>query len=133
MTLMTRQNFQNIRDTIIMPNDPLDMDIYLVDYSGVPINLIYNLTTADLKLNIVSKAGGWWQSVVDIDSAEYNPDGNIYIDILDAGKGHIRIRTDGGVLNILGGYNYTVQMKQPPDPDTAYKTIAKGSIEVFNR
>jgi hypothetical protein len=131
--LMTRQNFQNIRDTIIMANDPLDMDLFLVDYQGFPISLRSGFNTMNLRLSIVSMIGGWWQSVVDPDTAQYNPNGNIYIDVLDVDKSHIRIRTDGGVLNFQDGYNYTVQMKAPADPDSAYKTIARGFIEVFNR
>lgn len=131
--LMTRQNFQNIRDTIIMANDPLDMDLFLVDYQGFPINLRSGGSTVDVRLNIVSMIGGWHQSVVDPGSVQFNTNANIYVTIIDADKGYITIRTDGGVLNFLDGYNYTVQMKAPTDPDSAYKTIARGFIEVFNR
>lgn len=131
--LMTRQNFQNIRDTIIMANDPLDMYIYLIDYQGFPINLRSGGGTVDLRFSLVSMMGGWWQSVLSPGSAQYNPNANIYITVVDADKGYIRIQTDGEVLNFLDGYNYTVQMKMPSDPDSAFKTIARGFVEVFNR
>lgn len=131
--LMTRQNFQNIRDTIVMANDPLDMDLFLVDYQGFPMNLRSGGGTVDLRFSVVSMIGGWWQSVFNPGSVQYNTNANIYVEVLDADKGHVRISTDGGVLNFLDGYNYTVQMKAPSDPDSAFKTIARGFIEVFNR
>jgi hypothetical protein len=131
--LMTRQNFQNVRDTIIMAGDPLDMDLYLVDYQGFPLNLRSGGGTLDLRFSLVSMIGGWWQSVLSPGSVQYNPNSNIYITVLDADKGYVRIHTDGGVLNFLDGYNYTIQSKVPSDPDTEYKTIARGFVEVFNR
>lgn len=137
--LMTRQSFQNIRDTIIMANDPLDMDLFLVDYQGFPINLNETVPIGedprrfDLRFSVVSMIGGWWQSVILPGSAQASTEANIYITILDAAKGRIRLQTDGGVLNFLDGYNYTVQMKAQADPDSAYRTIARGFIEVFNR
>jgi hypothetical protein len=131
--LMTRQNFQNIRDTIIMANDPLDMDLFLVDYQGFPINLREDSGTVDLRFSIVSMIGGWWQSVILQGMMQASTNQNIYITIVDPDKGRIRLQTDGGVLNFLDGYNYTVQMKAQADPDSAYKTIARGFIEVFNR
>jgi hypothetical protein len=133
--LMTRQSFQNIRDTIIMADDPLDMDLFLVDYQGFPIDLrgVDTIGFVDLRLSIVSMVGGWWQSVVLSGAVPATTQQNIYITILDAANGRISIRTDGGVLNFLDGYNYTVQTKAILDPDSAYKTIARGFIEVFNR
>lgn len=133
--LMTRQNFQNIRDTIIIPGDPLDMDLFLTDYQGFPLDLRGEdgIGFQDLRFSIVSMIGGWWQSVFNPGSAQYNTNANIYIQILDGSKGYVRIYTDGGVLNFLDGYNYTIQIKSPADPDSAFKTIARGFIEVFNR
>lgn len=131
--LMTRQNFQNIRDTIIMANDPLDMDLFLVDYQGFPINLRETSGAVDLRFSIVSMIGGWWQSAVLQGMTQASTNQNIYVTIVDPDKGRIRLQTDGGVLNFLDGYNYTVQMKAQADPDSAYKTIARGFIEVFNR
>ena len=132
---MTRQNFQNIRDTIIMPNDPLDMDLVLIDYQGFPISLRAGAVSVDLRFTIVSQIGGWWQSVILTNGAMSigNPNDPIAIEITDPDKGAVTISTKGGVLNMLDGYNYTIQIKQPSDPDTAYKTIARGFIELFNR
>lgn len=132
---MTRQNFQNIRDTIIMPNDPLDMDLVLIDYQGFPISLRAGATSVDLRFTIVSQIGGWWQSVILTNGAMPigNPNDPIAIEITDPDKGAVTISTKGGVLNMLDGYNYTIQIKQPSEPDTAYKTIARGFIELFNR
>ena len=133
--VMTRQSFQNIRDTIIMPNDPLDMDLVLIDYQGFPINLRAGTTSADLRFSIVSQIGGWHYTVILKNGAlpvgaDNDP---IAIAITDPDKGAVTISTKGGVLNMLDGYNYTIQMKQPAEPDTAYRTIARGFIELFNR
>lgn len=131
--LMTRQSFQNIRDTMVMPNDPLDMDLFLVNYQGFPISLRFGGSTFDLRLNITSVIGGWRQSVTSPGSPTHNADSSVSIKILDADKGYIQIKIDGEVLNLLDGYNYVVQMKQPVDPESAFKTIARGFIEVFNQ
>lgn len=131
--LMTRQNFKNVRDTIIMSGDPLDMDLFLIDYQGFPINLRSGGGTLDLRFSVVSMIGGWWQSVGNPGSAQFNTNANIHVEVLDADKGRVRLTTDGGVLTFLDGYNYTLQIKAPTDPDFAFKTIARGFIEVFNR
>lgn len=133
--VMTRQNFLNTRDTIIMPNDPLDMDLVLIDYQGFPISLRAGATSVDMRFSIVSQIGGWWQSVILSNGVLPVGDVNdpIAITITDPDKGGVTISTLGGVLNMLDGYQYTIQMKQPGTPDTSYKTVARGFIELFNR
>jgi hypothetical protein len=88
----------------------------------------------NLRLTIVSQIGGWWQTAYNdplLMPATTLP--NISIVVTDPDKGAITIATSGGVLNMLDGYQYTVQMKQPTDNDAAYKTVARGFIELFNR
>jgi hypothetical protein len=130
---MTRQNFQNVRDTIIMPNDPLGMDLYLVDYQGVPIDLREENGTTDLKFTVVSRVGGWWQSTILYGETQEFVKASIGISIINPETGRIFLRSDSGVLNFLDGYNYTVQKKGQNAPNSAYRTVARGFIEVFNR
>jgi hypothetical protein len=131
--VMTRQSFLNTRDTIIQPNDPLDMDLVLIDYQGFPLNLRDGASVVALRFSLVSQIGGWWMSVVNSATPNYNPGMPCAITITDPDKGAVTITCEGQVLNMLDGYNYTIQKKMQADPDTAYKTVARGFIELFNR
>jgi hypothetical protein len=131
--VMTRQSYRNTRDTIIVPNDPLDMDLILVDYQGFPISLVDGSEIKDVRFTVSSMIGGWWASVTNLGSPTYNPQAQMEVIVGDAEKGHLTIKVLGDVLNILRGYLYRVEVKSKADPDTSYKTMATGRIELLNQ
>jgi len=129
--LATDSGFLNTRDVIILPSDPLSMSLRLIDAFGQSINLI----NTEIRWRMVSRGTGMRMAATRTDAAPIGtPNANpLSLTVLDSPTGLISLNCVGDVLNDPRGYDYAVDLKPMADDVSAYRAVAKGTIQIFNQ
>ena len=118
-------SYLNLRDTIIQPGDPLELDLTLVNSRGQA----FNLNNRFARVRFISRGTGMSFSALASDIVP----GSVQITILNPTQGLIRLSSKGDVLNEPRGYRYVVETRLNSEPVEAFKAIARGQIQVFNQ